>query len=142
MADGEWRRTVPCKDGIGRDRAIQASLTEDGRLVLGVPAGEAAYLDLGDAGDQLKRCVDEARVAAAEILMGRRPSTPPLTGLLQHASTFYVLDRESRQQRLGVGLNGTLIAVNGPGFWQVDTGTVVTVTNKMSALAQLLRQRS
>lgn len=140
MTDGAWRRTVHCKDFRGRDRALAVSLSDDGQLVLATPPGEAAILVPGSGGDQLKRCIDEAQLAAAALLMGRTPAAPALTGSLRDAATFYVLDRDERTQALGVGLNGLRVAFNGPrGFWQADTDIAGQIGGHVLSLVQTSR---
>lgn len=48
MADQRWERTMPCKDGLGRDRELRVFLSEDkdGGVVIGLhtPPGESALL--------------------------------------------------------------------------------------------------
>jgi len=145
MTDGAWQRTVHCKDALGRDRSLLVNLSLDGELVFRLPAGEAAVLDPGSGGDLLKTCISDAQRAAADLLLGRPPAHA-LTGTLRDATTFYVVDREERALSLGIGLNGTRVAFNGPrGFWQADDNVAGSIGGKVLALAQVardLRRRS
>ncbi len=140
MAGQVWQRDIQCEDAFGRDRSLSVIVRDDGRLMLLFSNGEAAILAPGAGGNELKRHIDNAQRAAADLLLGRAPSPPALTGHLRDASTFYVLDREERTQPLGVGLNGARVAFNGPrGFWQVDDAVAAAIASKMLALAQISR---